>query len=215
MLLAGRGRVVAGAEPEAGFLVRCLDQALVVAVGHPEPAVVAEAVADGEGLVLIAPLEASEHLAQALPGWRRSTATLHSLAPGTRLPEPDGRVRLVTPEEAVALLPALPPELREDIAAVLPRAPLAVAAAEDGSPAAFCYACWQTETLWDISIDTLEAHRRRGHAERVTIFLIHEMRRRGKEPVWGAEDDNVASLRLAAKLGFIAVDRLAVFKKRE
>ena len=35
----------------------------------------------------------------------------------------------------------------------------------------------------------------------------------GRRPVWGAEDGNVASLRLAAKLGFEPVDRLAVVKR--
>ena len=41
--------------------------------------------------------------------------------------------------------------------------------------------------------------------------LIERMRERGKEPVWGAEDTNVASLRLAAKMGFVPVDRLVLF----
>ena len=36
------------------------------------------------------------------------------------------------------------------------------------------------------------------------------MAAQGKQPVWGAEDDNAASLGLARKLGFRAVDRLAV-----
>ncbi len=33
-------------------------------------------------------------------------------------------------------------------------------------------------------------------------------------PVWGAENTNPASLGLAAKLGFVAVDELLVFRAR-
>jgi hypothetical protein len=36
---------------------------------------------------------------------------------------------------------------------------------------------------------------------------------RGLQPVWGAEDDDAASLRLAAKLGFVPAGHLAVVKR--
>jgi RimJ/RimL family protein N-acetyltransferase len=34
----------------------------------------------------------------------------------------------------------------------------------------------------------------------------------GKEPVWGAVEFNAPSMRLAAKLGFVPVDRVFVFE---
>jgi RimJ/RimL family protein N-acetyltransferase len=42
--------------------------------------------------------------------------------------------------------------------------------------------------------------------------MVAEMRRRGKEPVWAAEETNPASLRLAAKLGFVPADELMLFQ---
>ena len=66
--------------------------------------------------------------------------------------------------------------------------------------------------MWDISIDTLEGYRRQGHAARCVSYLVAEMRRRGKEPVWAAEETNPPSLRLAAKLGFVPVDELVLFR---
>jgi GNAT superfamily N-acetyltransferase len=82
-------------------------------------------------------------------------------------------------------------------------------------PVAFCYPVFETETLWDVSVDTLEAWRRRGLARACVEFLIDHMRRHGKEPVWGALVSNTASLALAASLGFGPVDRLAVFSKEK
>jgi riboflavin synthase alpha subunit len=40
--------------------------------------------------------------------------------------------------------------------------------------------------------------------------MIELMRRRKKQPAWGALETNVASLRLAAKLGFVAVDTISI-----
>jgi L-amino acid N-acyltransferase YncA len=59
-----------------------------------------------------------------------------------------------------------------------------------------------TETLADISIETLEGYRRRGIGRAVVARLIDEVIRLGKVPVWGATEDNTASLALAASLGF-------------
>ncbi len=86
-----------------------------------------------------------------------------------------------------------------------------VAAFVDNRVASICYACRESESLWDISIDTLEPYRRRGLAAACVRFLIRKMRQEGKEPVWGAVDSNIASLGLATKLGFRPVARIAVF----
>jgi predicted GNAT family acetyltransferase len=80
---------------------------------------------------------------------------------------------------------------------------------------AFCYAGATTESLWDVAIDTVEAHRRQGHAGRCAAFMIRRMRTFGKEPVWQSADDNPASWRLAAKLGFERVAELTWFRRDE
>ncbi len=38
------------------------------------------------------------------------------------------------------------------------------------------------------------------------------MRLRGKEPVWADEETNPPSMHLAAKLGFVPVDQLDLFR---
>jgi len=78
-------------------------------------------------------------------------------------------------------------------------------------PVAFCYAAVQTETLWDVAVDTLAEHRRRGLAAACFTALARHMNDRGLSPVWGSLDDNVASMKLARKLGFVPVARLTSF----
>ena len=94
----------------------------------------------------------------------------------------------------------------------LKRGAPAVAGLADGRPVSFCYAADETEGPWDISIDTLEPYRRQGYAARCVSYMVDEMRRRGKEPVWAAEETNLPSMNLAAKLGFVSVDELLLFR---
>ena len=60
--------------------------------------------------------------------------------------------------------------------------------------------------------NTLVEHRNLGHAARCGDYMIKHMRLRGKQPVWGAEETNAPSLGLAARLGFVLVDSLPVFR---
>jgi GNAT superfamily N-acetyltransferase len=206
LLLCGRCTVVTS---PGGFLVRAVDGPLVCSVGRPDPEAVWEAVVEPTpDLRVLTPPEESEHLARALAGWKESPATIHRLAPEARPAlDPKADVRLL---QDTSLLELLPESLQEEISWALPRATVAVAFA-DGLPAAVCYSCWETETLWDVSIETMAELRRKGLAQTCTAFLIQHMRERGKEPVWGAEDVNLPSLRLAAKMGFVPVDRLVLF----
>lgn len=80
-------------------------------------------------------------------------------------------------------------------------------------PVSFCYPANKSESLWDISIDTLVEYRNRGLAEQCVRYAIAEMRKKGVMPVWGAVESNTASRRLAAKLGFGEVCRIAVFTR--
>jgi hypothetical protein len=88
--------------------------------------------------------------------------------------------------------------------------PMAAAWA-DGRPVSFCYPVWQTETLWDVSIETLEPYRRLGLGARAARTLIRHMRMTGRAPVWGALETNSASRALAARLGFLEAGGIAVF----
>ena len=84
---------------------------------------------------------------------------------------------------------------------------------DDGRPVSFCYPVWRTETLWDVSIDTLESHRRRGFAAHVAGFMIDRMLEDGREPVWGAMASNEATLRLGRGLGFTPAAEIVVFSR--
>lgn len=118
---------------------------------------------------------------------------------------------IVLGAEDAPRLAGLPADLREELEGVLARAP--VAACLDGDVlAAFCYPGSRTETLWDVSIDTLEPHRRRGCAGAAFARMMELQAREGRRPVWGAEEDNVASMRLAAKLGFEPVDEVFLWQ---
>jgi hypothetical protein len=106
----------------------------------------------------------------------------------------------------------VPADLREELDEALTFS--SIATAFDGHIAvSFCYAGSETETLWDVSIDTLAPWRGRGYAGAAAAAMIDAMRARGKRAVWAALDSNTPSLRLAARLGFTPVDRVIVFTK--
>ncbi len=213
MLLGGYCEVL-GLEEEAGavsFVARDWEEKDVSVVGCPAPATILDAVArNGNTGEVWATPENVSRVAGALSGWEASPATLHLLGEGARLLEvPEGRVRLMDPSEA-RLLEHAPPDLRSWLARALRRSPLA-AAFVDGVPVSFCVAV-ETEGLWDVSIDTLAGYRRRGYAAWCAAYMIRYQRQRGREPVWGALESNVPSMKLAAKLGFVPVDRIFVFE---
>ncbi|HEX7181718.1 MAG TPA: GNAT family N-acetyltransferase [Thermoanaerobaculia bacterium] len=220
MLLAGRCNVYKGPRGKDGYAIRGTHEPLVCIVGSPRAETIRSAVEDlVPDLRVLVPLDSRDLVAAALPGWMATTATIHRLGEGGLAPDStfapgdiltSVEIRLLRPEEAEGVLARLPAGLRDEIAWGMSRSPMATAFV-DGEPAAFCYASWETEGLWDISIDTLEPFRRRGLAERCIRFLSPQMTERGKQAVWGAEDWNIPSLRLAAKLGFVPVDRLVLF----
>jgi GNAT superfamily N-acetyltransferase len=137
-------------------------------------------------------------------------AKIHALAAPWRLgvhSRADYAIRPLEPEESRA---HLPDELRREVESALAETAVWTAIV-DGVPASFAYSSSMTETLADISIDTLEAHRNRGVGGATAATLIDWVVENGRIPVWGAVDSNAASLRLAAKLGFTrAAGRLYV-----
>jgi GNAT superfamily N-acetyltransferase len=219
MLLSGRCEVLGLEErgPKPSFVARELGEGkeqMVCVVGHPSSGAIREAIRRNrnEGTVMAAP-EDAPHLEGALPGWTATWATLHLLGNAPRLPQlTEGEVRPFGALDLDAASDELPEDLRSFLKDAIVRGSPMAATFAGGRPVSFCCASDETEGLWDISIDTLEEHRRQGHAARCASWMVDEMRRRGKEPVWGAEETNLPSMRLAAKLGFVPVDELVLFR---
>ena len=214
-MLASRHAEVTGGETiEAGFVVRVVHGAVSAAavVGRPPAAAIAEAVADATGLTpVIAQTGDARHVADALRlsarrNWTGECAILHVLDQSSPLPAPID-VQLLTRADSLEHLPA---GLRHEITHAQEFAPVG-AVFVDECPVSFCYPVWTTERFWDVSIDTLEAHRGRSLGARAVSFMIDLMRRQGREPVWGALESNRPSLRLGEKLGFKPVGEIMVF----
>jgi GNAT superfamily N-acetyltransferase len=125
------------------------------------------------------------------------------------LPPPPLPTRFLRLEDLTDLA-HVPEALGAELRRALQRGP--VAAAFDGARAvSFCHAAYRTERWFDLSIDTLESHRRRGFATSAAAFLVHAMLAQNRRPVWGALDADTPSISLARKYGFRAVDRMVVF----
>jgi GNAT superfamily N-acetyltransferase len=176
----------------------------ITVVGGPEPRWLHAAARRCPGADVLVPPEVRaqvEGLARRPP----LRITLHLLPPERALPVVHP-TRILGRGDAGGLR-HVPEDLREELLDALARVPVAAACAGD-LPVAFCYPADQTETLWDIGIDTLEAHRRRGFAASAAAAMARHLAPTGRRPVWSAAEDNPASLRLASKLGFEPVDEL-------
>lgn len=214
MLLGGNAEVSGfeDGEESPGFVVR--EEESVCVVGLPRISEISEAARDeGVDEVISTPDNVSL-VAEALPGWEARPAVLHLLGDEEHLPEaPEGGVRLLSGvEELGGVLPELGQELRAEFERAFGQGKPVAATFVGELPVSFCYAASETESLWDVSIDTLEGHRGRGYAASCAAYMIRHMRRvSGKEPVWDALESNAASMGLAARLGFTPVDRLFIF----
>jgi hypothetical protein len=162
MLLSGDCELFGLREGGADFVVR--GPVLISVVGRPSRDAIREAASRGRVDLLAFP-ENRDHISAALPGWTGVRAVLHLPGDAPQLPEvPGGSVRRLSASE-IDVIEALPPDLRSELESAAGESPI-VAALEDGRPVSFCYAASRTEGLWDVAIDTLEGHRRRGHAAR-------------------------------------------------
>jgi hypothetical protein len=215
LLLAGRCQL---ARDEESCVVAATQVPLACVVGAPATALVrAAAERAGGATTVLCASEAARRVGEALPERRLQRARIHVLGAGhggvPRAEPADGvELRLLTADEA-DLLRELPDELRTELTLALAQSVVA-AAFVDGRPVSFCTAPWVTERWWDVSVDTVAEHRGRGLAARCYERLRIELAATGREPVWGAVEENVASLRLAARLGFVQVDELALFEPR-
>ncbi len=132
-------------------------------------------------------------------------AIIHTLPDPDTLPDYEGAEPL--PDDAS--LVHLPEDLRAELEDARKRATVWTAWV-DGIPSSFAYASALSAAWFDIGVDTVPGARQLGLATIVASTMIRAERESGREPVWGATEDNIASLRLAARLGFVAVDELWV-----
>ncbi|MEM6430975.1 MAG: GNAT family N-acetyltransferase [Deinococcota bacterium] len=114
----------------------------------------------------------------------------------------------------VVAMQHLPEALYKELSTLEPTT-FMTAAFDNELAVAFAYVASQTETLWDISIDTLATHRRQGYAASAVLALMNAMKAKGKTAIWGALESNLASLGLARKLGFTEVDNLWVLSRHQ
>jgi hypothetical protein len=215
MLLSGRCQLFGVDETEMlSFVVSSPEMELISVVGFPAKGAILDAVAaNSNDAEILATPENSRHVAEALPAWAVSLAKLHVLDGKPNLAATSANVvRLLTLSEIEAMT-NLPLDLKEELTMACRYSPVAATVVE-GVSVSFCYAGSQTESLWDISIDTLAGHRNKGCAAACVAYMIELMRRQNKQPVWGALETNAASLRLAAKLGFVAVDTIMVLQRK-
>jgi GNAT superfamily N-acetyltransferase len=180
-------------------------------VGEPEPR--ALALAADRVPELLAFADGVDRVRSLLPGFAVERATIHA-APEDLPPPPSHRCRELDPSE-IASLDHLPADLLSELTAAANAGAPLVAAFDGVRPVAFTYAAWETETLWDVSIDTIESHRRQGYAAAAATHLMRTMKERGKSAVWGAAESNPASANLARRLGFVEVDQLWVLTRRD
>ena len=220
MLLSGRCEVLGLEDTPSGpsFVARELEERedrWFCVVGRPSEEAIREAARrNRNGGEVLATREGAARVAEALPDWTATRVIVHLLGDASRLPRfAEGEVKPFGAPDLNAASDDLPEELRSYLESAIGRRRALVAASlADGRPVSFCCAEDETQGLWDIAIETLEGHRRRGHAARCVSWTVAEMRRLGKEPVWAAEETNPASLRLAAKLGFVPEDELVLFQ---
>jgi hypothetical protein len=209
MMLEGRGHV-AWQRPGAVLVYAPQDRVAAV-VGRVswaelEPAI---DVLPGDVEVLVR-IEDAEHAGEPPAAWNVQSITVH--LEGDRVPPPPYPVRVLTVRDA-HMLAHVPPDLRDELEQAFALS-IVVAAFEQELPVSFCYVAWETESLWDVSIDTLEGWRNRGYAAAAALALMQIMRERGKRAVWAALDTNIASLRAAAALGFRPVGTLLVLTRK-
>jgi hypothetical protein len=187
----------------AGFAVGSDAARLVVVAGDADPAEVAALAREVPGHTMLFAIERADLAAASGRGVVR--ALLLTLPDPSGLPELEG----ATPLPPEASLAHVPETLASELAAVRAQRTIWTAFL-DGAPVSFAYAPWRSARWFDVSIDTLPEARQLGLGRLVAAAMIRDERAQGREPVWGADEGNAASLRLAHGLGFVKVDELWV-----
>ena len=206
------GRCTVYGKNRVDFVVRSLLEPLLCVVGKPaQTALLAAITASPADVTILAAPESCAWVQSVLPEWECKRAVLHQMPQPEKATEVEvADVRFCQRNDILAI-PVPERELQDELLQALEFTDIA-AAFVAGQAVSFCYAGAETERLWDVAIDTLMDFRRQGYAEMCFRFLLHQKLLQNKLPVWGAEFDNLASQRLARKLGFLLVDRLFLFR---
>ncbi len=121
----------------------------------------------------------------------------------------DDTVRLLT-EADLPLLDAAPREIQGagigGTRALLEEG-IVAGAIVDGALVAIAHTSALTPRHADIGVATLEGWRGRGFASAAAALVTRQVQATGRTPVWSTGEDNVASQRVAEKLGFVEVAR--------
>ena len=199
-----------GMPGENACIIRSTRIPLATVVGRPSRELLLRAIdLIGPEAELMVMHEDAEHVRAVLRYWRELPVTLHTRpenAPAPAGAEACRGIRIYDPWQASGKR-----GLAESLKQTLKAATIVAAKRVDGQVAAVCYTDAVTEQWWDVGVSTLKAHRRRGYARACFAALDRYMLARGKHPVWGARDDNAASLKMARSLGFEPADHVLVF----
>jgi GNAT superfamily N-acetyltransferase len=208
-LLLWEGSTLRENPSRRGFVVWSAEDGLGAVVGEPERSALEEAA--GEVPELLAFTDNIDRVRSLLPEFEAERATVFT-APDKLPPAPPHRCRKVSLSE-IAAQAHLPDDLLAELSGVAEDGVSVVAAFDGVVPVAFAYVASETESLWDVSIDTIPSHRRQGYAGAAVLHLMRTMRKKGKSAVWGALESNHASANLAHRLGFTENDRLWVLTR--
>jgi RimJ/RimL family protein N-acetyltransferase len=119
-------------------------------------------------------------------------------------------VRRLTIDD-VALIEEAPPLLQQGRGFGGPAGLLGegiVAGAIDaGRLVAIAHTSSMTERYADIGVATLEPYRRQGISAAAASLVCSAVQERGRTPVWSCGEDNLASLRVAEKIGFTNIGK--------
>lgn len=188
-----------------GFAVGSDRARLIVVAGDPEPAAVAALARAWPDHTLLVAIERADLAAATGRGVER--ALLHTLPAGAGPGDaPDADAVALPADASLAHLPAA---LAEELAAARPHRTIWTVYL-DGVPVSFAYAPWRSARWFDVSVDTLPGARQLGLGRLAAAAMIRGEQALGRAPVWGADEHNTASLRLAHALGFIEVDQVWV-----
>lgn len=197
-----------------GFAVGNDRARLVVVAGDADAAALAALAGDRPRHTLLVAIERAD--LAAATGRRVERALLHTLPDAAGEPGSAIDPRLEDgPDAGAVALPAdvslahVPPALAEELEAARPHRTIWTVFL-DGLPVSFAYAPWRSARWFDVSVDTLPGARQLGLGRMVATAMIRGERALGRAPVWGADEGNAASLRLARALGFVQVDELWV-----
>jgi hypothetical protein len=208
-----RGNAVALAGDQAGDWVLCdAVNHLIYLAGQPGVDLLRRGLdLCPEAAAIIASSGHAGTVAGVLTDWTCDRIRVHTLG-GRRLQRPAAAsVAWLRPSE-IATIDAGDRLLRETLMDASRHAPIA-AARVDGTPVSFCFASSQTETFWNVSIETPERFRRKRFGSTCAAWLIEHYLASGKQPVWGAAESNPASRRMAESLGLVECGQLALFER--